>query len=1140
MEDRVANRYTLSHGKPLRGGLSVVRKAFDLEKEEVVAIKLIRGIPGDDEMARVFFERESVTLKSLRHSNIVRFIDAGWDDGLDSYYIALEWLPTSLKQVLSQRTAWPWEDFVTKIALPLADALEYAHLKKVENRDIKPANILMTDAGEPKLADFGIAKIHEQMRSFGETVGPFGSKPYMPPEQSEPAPFLRDTYAFAVLLVRSLSHPVHTREEVIKALREIEVPPELRGLLEKCLDPDPAKRPPNGAVLHQELADIVRGRKSQQEARSSTVWLQLTRSARQSLINIASATNDDRTPERFAESDLNQDVYVEYRRDPQNSELDVDTVFVIGRSIRYVLKQADETSFKVTSAQVKDDEWLERARAKSCSLGRSVTWTFRRPQDITQAEAGMATLIAKLEEHVDEQEKIREEARLASEKNILFDQWLRSLDAREDLDRGDDRPVDYKGFSKQNRNYQFTLTSPLDREVLGSEWEVVVSEFRRAIARGEVVAQGDHSLTLRISRGSKSIPKRGRIAPYLGPSQAALQRQREAVLNTKNGSAARPELRDMILDPSLIPEPTRIDLRDWNPNHLDHSKQEAVRYALGAEGILLIQGPPGTGKTSVITEIIEQFLLKHPTRRVLLVSQTHVAVDNALERLEQTGMKGLVRLGKLDDPRIDKNVAHLMLEHQIDDWAREVRRRAEHHLAARARENDVETHHLQAALALEQLAAVLSDIEVVEERVDTAGDTTPSELATDLELDEDEIRTQDRLDALTERKEELLTQARERLGDDLTLRDELTAAEARAAVELLLGDAGASLKLLEILRLQGEWIERLTSDRELAGSFLQTAKVVAGTCLGFLGHKGVRDLDFDLCILDEASKATATEALVPLARARNWILVGDTSQLPPMDEDLLRAPNLLRDHEIDASVVETTLFDRLVQGTRHPVQHMLVEQYRMTRPIGDMISSCFYDGKLKSPVERTFTGYEHVGKPVLWLDTGLLGGRRREDLSLGISTSAANRTEAQLVVERLKLLDKAVDFGLLKIEEIQQLEVLVIAPYRRQLEEIDRRIASLKTNHLRVMLQSVDAVQGREADIAIFSVTRSNSKGRMGFLAEPYWRRINVALSRARYGLTIIGDADFCRSAPGALRDVLDYMETHPDDCEIRKIDDAR
>ncbi|WP_079133927.1 AAA domain-containing protein [Streptomyces sp. EN23] len=71
-------------------------------------------------------------------------------------------------------------------------------------------------------------------------------------------------------------------------------------------------------------------------------------------------------------------------------------------------------------------------------------------------------------------------------------------------------------------------------------------------------------------------------------------------------------------------------------------------------------------------------------------------------------------------------------------------------------------------------------------------------------------------------------------------------------------------------------------------------------------------------------------------------------------------------------------------------------------------------------------------------------------------------------------------------------------------------------------------------------MTRSNPQGKFGFLGEKYWRRINVALSRARYGLTIVGDADFCRSSPGALRQVVNYIEDHPEDCKISEAERVR
>ena len=111
----------------------------------------------------------------------------------------------------------------------------------------------------------------------------------------------------------------------------------------------------------------------------------------------------------------------------------------------------------------------------------------------------------------------------------------------------------------------------------------------------------------------------------------------------------------------------------------------------------------------------------------------------------------------------------------------------------------------------------------------------------------------------------------------------------------------------------------------------------------------------------------------------------------------------------------------------------------------------------------------------------------------------------------------------------------MISPYQLQNRELERRVAKFTDRHLDIEVQSVDAVQGREADLAIFSVTRSNKHADLGFLAQAYRRRINVALSRARYGLTIVGDLRFCESQPGGLRDVGQYIRSNLDTCEIRK-----
>jgi hypothetical protein len=554
----------------------------------------------------------------------------------------------------------------------------------------------------------------------------------------------------------------------------------------------------------------------------------------------------------------------------------------------------------------------------------------------------------------------------------------------------------------------------------------------------------------------------------------------------------------------------------------------------------LVQGPPGTGKTAFITEAVVQLLRSDANARVLIVSQTHVALDNALERLDHAGVPNLIRLGQAEDPRIATSTRHLLFDNQMAAWARSIRRRAEGHLEREANAAGISADYLRAGLALQEYLDVCLKLERLELALIQEEANPGTELTTSLGVSEDAVNLQSRIDALAIQRQELAEHAGGFLSGDLTISADLTVEDARAALALVVGETGSGDRLLQLLGLQAEWLQRLESDRNLAAAFLETSRVVAGTCLGFLRHPAVRDLEFDICILDEASKATATEALVPLARAKKWILVGDTRQLPPIDEELLRNTELMREYSISEAAISETLFQRLADGLPSHSQELLREQYRMIAPIGDLISTCFYDGELHSPRTDSLRGYESFGRPVLWMDTSGMGDRRREQSPAGSSTSFSNRTEARVVRDRLITLEGALTKGLLAPPDgAGKLDVLVIAPYRAQVEELRLRLAETSFSQLEYTVQSVDAVQGREADLAIFSVTRSNSNGRLGFLGHEYWRRINVALSRAKYGLTIVGDAAFCRSVPGALRTVHEYMTTHPATCEIRVVDHA-
>lgn len=1126
MADIIDNRFAIVEGEPPRhGGQSIVRKAIDLTNGTAVAVKLFSAL--NDDLSKRIFTREVDVMKRLTHANIIGHLHSGFDES-HTPYLVVRWLDRSLQDYLDEYAPVDWREFINSIVLPLTSAVDHAHRIALEHRDIKPQNVLMSGESDPILIDFGIGKSHAEASKTDFTLRQFRSGLYTPPNVGDDLRYVRDVYSLAVLFIQATAlKPATDYFELEEALESVDLPSGLAGIFRDAISGDTAKRPANAIIFHDLLRSEMAAENSV-EIPVTTVPIRLTKSA------MAHAVGEnafpDGAPDVIAE-DLSGETHIAYRWDSGTGLLDRTMIMLTGASMRLTLKLEGRV-LVVTGISHPTYEELERARRIGLSSSRFLVWTTKSMPTSYSSDA-----VDLLLDRLDAFERDKNEAVRASDAVLsvrdLVHKWKAVLNARVAMAQSQSTSIPYVDASAYGPETEFIVGMVLESDLVGSDLQLRDVKSDVVTARGTLVQQDEFKLKVRWAWNSnKTIPKKGILDPYFAPTAIAFQRQRDALQLLENRESARPDLIDILTDPSRASLPKPVADLEWS-SELDSDKRNAVRAALGSESCITVMGPPGTGKTRFIAETVLQALRLNPDARVLIVSQTHVAVDNAIERLEDAGIDAIVRLG---DRGVGDKARHLVLESQLDKWAQQVREAAETHMADLAANANTSTRHLQGIMRLKELRLCMLQLTVLERALEDAVSAADG-LATTLDLADDPKRIRQKIDSAAARLQWLLTEYETLVGDDLALSSAPDVEEVEIAIELLSGQSDMTPETLVLLELQAEWLQRVNSDDHLADVFLRSARVIAGTCLGFVRHRAIRDLDIDLCIIDEASKASSTEALVPLVRARRFILVGDANQLPPLDEDLIRDQQLLDEFELSPEIVKETLFDRLSENLPESNRFALTEQYRMTAAIGDLVSQIFYQGRLTSPSDHKLQGQDLLGKPVLWLDTSAIKNRT-ETADERSSGSYLNHLEADTVVGRLEDLNRAVERRILHPKApAATIHVLVIAPYRSQIDELTRRLVGANLPHLSFEIQSVDAVQGREADFVIFSVTRSNPEGSLGFLGENYWRRINVALSRARYSLTIVGDAEFCRNRPGALMRVLSYMSKNEDDCEMRQAD---
>lgn len=310
------------------------------------------------------------------------------------------------------------------------------------------------------------------------------------------------------------------------------------------------------------------------------------------------------------------------------------------------------------------------------------------------------------------------------------------------------------------------------------------------------------------------------------------------------------------------------------------------------------------------------------------------------------------------------------------------------------------------------------------------------------------------------------------------------------------------------------------------------ARVIACTLVGSAHHL-LEGMKFGTLFIDEAAQALEAACWIPMRRASRVILAGDHCQLPPTVKSIaaLRAG------------LGKTLMERIAEN-KPEVVTLLKIQYRMNDEIMRFSSDWFYGGKVESAPQikyRSVLDYDH---PITWIDTSneenqitiegedapedpASAANQNSDLNfkeqfVGESFGRINKAEAELTL--LTLAEYFTKIGKQRVLE-ERIDVGIISPYRAQVQYLKKLIKKyefFKPYRRLISVNTVDGFQGQERDVILISLVRSNDEGQIGFLKD--LRRMNVAMTRARMKLIILGNKDTMTKHP-FYKKLWEYVE---------------
>ncbi|MGO7530880.1 AAA domain-containing protein [Rhizobium leguminosarum] len=638
---------------------------------------------------------------------------------------------------------------------------------------------------------------------------------------------------------------------------------------------------------------------------------------------------------------------------------------------------------------------------------------------------------------------------------------------------------------------------------------LAVRDLRSPVSEGEFVAL---------------IDRRDRVSK---------ERRRRAVERITRGSSVIPNLIDYFDPDKDLPDerfalPETTDQLPLSTYNLNQGQQRAFKSLFEIGPIGLLQGPPGSGKTRFIASLVHWLLEKAGAQRVLIASQSHEAVNNVLEELLQTfkrhkGYADLLRVGSRGaTERIRPYQARSLRDRHRVRFENGIKTRVAHAASAVGIPKQFVHDIVEVDLKLGKLARAIELAEAA-----ASGDAVRDERR------RSDSRMRSLLVAFYREASTILgREVDSEFGSVATVLSEAYSTVQAAHPKVPAGDLITTQRLVT---LANEWKDTLSSGHRNFDEFLaKTRRVVAGTCVG-LGQSQIRleHGTFDWVIVDEAARCTSGELAVPLQLGSRAILVGDQLQLRPMVDRQVQA-SLEEEFEGAGTALGQTDFERAFASSygRRNAQ-VLDEQYRMVSVISDLVSETFYapHGVQLRPSsdrvpDKAFTSLpDDLTVPVVWFDTSKMEAAKERDRNDG--RDIWNDAEINTVISLLHRLAKEEEL----VDTLSRRSapaIGVICMYSEQKRRIEREWSQQPFPELfrrMVVIDTVDAYQGKENEIVILSLVRSNDEKAAGHVRRP--NRCNVAMSRAKERLYIVGDTTMWSSPKCAspMRTVLSKIQ---------------